>query len=711
MAHWNSSPHPISDIRDWQEAGRLELRPDFQRREVWSLSAKVMLIDTILKEIPIPKIFLANSIRDGRTYRIVIDGQQRMSAMLAFMRNEFALEAPFDGPERGKTWNQLSPDLQARFLRYSIDFNEAIEPTEKEVREVYSRVNKYTVALNKQELRRADFPGAFLQFCEKLALDPRFEEYKIFTPADRRRYADVEYISELVAGMLLGAQDGKSSLDNIYRDRTDWSEEARAHTDGEINKALLEIDDIFQGDVSLARTRFRQKADFYSLFLTVLGYVREGKTAIGRNLAALREDIEMLDANIRPESRISLCREYAIKCVSQANSASSRKWRIRFMTAILDGTYLRQVPGPISAELFYSLEDDIRHADDDVCEPFDPECGQCLEELGRGDAVLAWSSESCFQISNASWVHRSCVSEADWVVLEKPESDGPIFFDPQQQDTYELLAPIMTSSGQQVQLTEWKGRGGNAAVYSCVDASTGEELAIKFLMRANVKSEQRFDREILLMKGLQSEHAIRYKGEGTVRTKELRRYSKRTREVEFRFILMELAEYDLSQMMQLRTEALTFEQYAGQFRGLAGALAELHERAIHRDIKPENILIIGDRWILSDYGLCTFVDEDEVDLTQAGEIVGPKYWFSPEAANRRIKCDDEITRASDVYQLAAIFWYAVTGRHPSGIVTKNDWVGSQALFDLLSEALKHDQHMRPKDGGAMLAALVEALQN
>ena len=36
MVSWNSSPHPISDIRDWSEANRLELQPDFQRREVWS---------------------------------------------------------------------------------------------------------------------------------------------------------------------------------------------------------------------------------------------------------------------------------------------------------------------------------------------------------------------------------------------------------------------------------------------------------------------------------------------------------------------------------------------------------------------------------------------------------------------------------------------------------------------------------------------------
>jgi eukaryotic-like serine/threonine-protein kinase len=289
--------------------------------------------------------------------------------------------------------------------------------------------------------------------------------------------------------------------------------------------------------------------------------------------------------------------------------------------------------------------------------------------------------------------------------------DQYIFFDPKQQESYKLQAPILTTEGLQVELTEWKGRGGNASVFSCVDVSTGEELAIKFLMKMSQKSEQRFDREALLMRELQSEHAIRYRGEGSVLTQELRRNSRTTREINIPFILMDLAEYDLSKMMQNRRNGLAYEQYAGQFRGLAGALAELHERAIHRDIKPENILIIGDRWLLSDYGLCTFVDEDEIELTHIDEIVGPKYWFSPEAHNRRIKCGDEITRASDVYQLAAIFWYAATGRHPSGIVTINDWSGSIPLFEVLSESLKHDCQLRPQDGSAMLNALTAALES
>ena len=132
MVSWNSSPHPISDIRDWSKAKRLELQPDFQRRGVWSAPARIMLMDTILRGIPMPKIFLANTILEGSTYRVVIDGQQRLTAILHFLQDRFALDNPYTGKEKGKRFSELDQETQERFLSYQIDFNEAVNPSEEE---------------------------------------------------------------------------------------------------------------------------------------------------------------------------------------------------------------------------------------------------------------------------------------------------------------------------------------------------------------------------------------------------------------------------------------------------------------------------------------------------------------------------------------------------------------------------------------------------
>ena len=94
MVRWDSTQMSIGDIRDLKNTYRLELRPDFQRQEVWAVSAKVMLIDSILKNIPMPKFYLLRNVRGEATFRAVIDGQQRLRAILGFMDNEFALKFP-----------------------------------------------------------------------------------------------------------------------------------------------------------------------------------------------------------------------------------------------------------------------------------------------------------------------------------------------------------------------------------------------------------------------------------------------------------------------------------------------------------------------------------------------------------------------------------------------------------------------------------------
>ena len=115
--------------------------------------------------------------------------------------------------------------------------------------------------------------------------------------------------------------------------------------------------------------------------------------------------------------------------------------------------------------------------------------------------------------------------------------------------------------------------------------------------------------------------------------------------------------------------------------------------------------------MLSDFGLCKFLDPEEngLDVTMEDEKVGPVFWMSPESMNRTLGRGDEITQASDVFQLASVFWFAVTKRHPTGIVTASDWPGPPKVFDVLESALSHDPQYRPKDGREFHERIEEAL--
>lgn len=427
MKKWNSSPHPISDIRDWQRTGRLEIRPDFQRHEVWSDAAKIMLMDTILRAIPMPKAFVSSTIRDGQVYRIVIDGQQRISSILAFLEDKFSLEAPYGGEHKGLAFSQLPEDVRNEFLQYRIDFNEAIGFSDDELRETYSRLNKYAVPLTKQELRRADYPGAFLELAEDLAAHDFLDAGRIFSVANRRRFADVEFVSELLAGLMGGPQEKRETLDSYYLKYTVWEQAEVKRTEARFLACLNDLAVLFPPERPISSTRFKQKSDFYSLLLAIDELRAEGGSLDGVNAGALKMDLRMLDFLIAPESPAPDCRDYAIKCVSQANTHGSRRWRMDFLKAILGGSYFRRPPTGDGATLFYRLATG-NHGP--FGEPSVISCGVCNEEMARTEALeVGWRKDSeVFQVHNASRLHAGCMDPDHWHVIATPNSDASLTF-------------------------------------------------------------------------------------------------------------------------------------------------------------------------------------------------------------------------------------------------------------------------------------------
>lgn len=424
---WQSSPHTIADIREWNGNGTLLLQPDYQRREVWGGAARVMLIDSILNDIPMPKIFVSKAIKDMKTYRSVIDGQQRITTILSFLDDGFPLEHPYSGPYGGKKFSELPEEVCDEFLLYSIDFNEASGLLPEELREVYSRVNKYLVPLNRQELRKADLPGEFLKISEELANLDSLDDMGLFSATARRRSLDVEYVSELLAAQLRGISDKKDAIDECCRDYATWAKAESAASRAEFDGAISDIAKIFNSTFPMKKTRWKQKADFYSLFFAVLSLRRDGY-ALPADLSFLRQDLTLLDGRIAPTSEVPILRRYAVYCVSQANSASSRNWRMAFVRAILRGTYAAAMDDEEQRKIVSETASDLRFAIDplfngDGCPPAQgfvcEGCGESDEgETSLGRSILYWpAGATAFQLSNARWAHSRCKAKVNASVI------------------------------------------------------------------------------------------------------------------------------------------------------------------------------------------------------------------------------------------------------------------------------------------------------
>ncbi len=167
------SSYTALDFREWNESGTLVVSPKFQRRSVWTIPQRSYLIDTVLRGLPVPPIYLRVRQSDDkkRTIREVIDGQQRILAILEFLAGSYRLSRTLDADYAGKHYDQLAPADQEQLANYSFICESFAGIDDGKILEIFSRLNTNSVALAGQELRNGKFFGLFKQSVYSLAYE------------------------------------------------------------------------------------------------------------------------------------------------------------------------------------------------------------------------------------------------------------------------------------------------------------------------------------------------------------------------------------------------------------------------------------------------------------------------------------------------------------------------------------------------------------
>jgi uncharacterized protein with ParB-like and HNH nuclease domain len=273
--------YKVSDFLGWQKAGTLVLSPSFQRRSVWNKGAKSYLIDTIVRGLPIPILFLRERRTDLKSFeptRELVDGQQRIRTLISFIlpellddlseeRDIFTMLRSHNKENAGKSFEKLPTNIKERILDYQ--FSVHILPTgtdDREVLQIFSRMNSTGTKLNNQELRNAEFYGEFKTSMHEIAYKQlnRWRSWKIFTESNISRMAEVELSSELSIFMLHGTSAKKrSAIDKIFKDNDiDFPE--RAEIERRFEKVMDSIDDCLGYDIPILP--YKNKTLFYGLF-------------------------------------------------------------------------------------------------------------------------------------------------------------------------------------------------------------------------------------------------------------------------------------------------------------------------------------------------------------------------------------------------------------------------------------------------------------
>ena len=213
----------VSDLVQWHEKKELELSPKYQRNSVWNEKAKSYLIDTIVRGLPIPPIFMRQrvDVNTKTTNREIIDGQQRVRSILEYVVSEsFAIKKSHNRPLGGKKYSELDPDTQEAILEYEILAEVVTEKDESVIYDMFARLNSNNIVLNPQEIRNSKYWGEFKVLVYRLSSKYRdfFLSSKLLSDSECARMRDSELINSMLILLSEGIVDETPTyIENIYK--------------------------------------------------------------------------------------------------------------------------------------------------------------------------------------------------------------------------------------------------------------------------------------------------------------------------------------------------------------------------------------------------------------------------------------------------------------------------------------------------------------
>lgn len=255
---------------------RIELTPVWQRGPAWKLPRQVLLLDSILRGMDIPKVYL-RKLAHGVFTHDAVDGQQRLRAIWMFHSGQITLAHPdplpaIDGEEvQGKKFNQLSQKLRDRFEEFKVSIGEITTSRAEEIRNLFARL-QMGVSLNPAELRNA-MDGPLRYSIDSTArLHPFFLESRISSD----RYKHLDYAAHAYAmAAYHGTQDIKAP------DLRDMVSEYGADRGAEVLELSVAVDEALnvlrEINASLGHS-ITQKWIFVDLAWLIMQYQADGKS-------------------------------------------------------------------------------------------------------------------------------------------------------------------------------------------------------------------------------------------------------------------------------------------------------------------------------------------------------------------------------------------------------------------------------------------------
>ncbi|TIM10236.1 DUF262 domain-containing protein [Mesorhizobium sp.] len=213
----------IGVLVDLLKRKKIDLQPNYQRRIAWTADKMSKFIESLFLRLPVPQIVLAET-QPGRF--AVIDGKQRLNSLARFcldMNDPLRLKGcEYRADLEGLTYEEMQqkPALEGAldaFQSHTVRTTVIKNWSNELLYLLFLRLNQNSVTLSPQELRRALFPGPFVNWLDdKTSASPGMQ--MIFSKVPDFRMRDMEVATRYIGFQLFGASyvgNMKQFLDDV----------------------------------------------------------------------------------------------------------------------------------------------------------------------------------------------------------------------------------------------------------------------------------------------------------------------------------------------------------------------------------------------------------------------------------------------------------------------------------------------------------------
>ncbi|QUX96032.1 hypothetical protein C0J08_11710 [Marinomonas sp. CT5] len=376
---------------------KINLQPTYQRGAVWSKPQKQLLIDSILRDLDVPKIYL-REISDDAYEEEAVDGQQRLTAIYGFYNDEFPLSKDADDIDgqaiAGMRFSTLDEDVKDLFEAYELTVVILRNASEEEVEEMFLRLQNGTT-LNAAEKRNA-MRGNMKDFVRIVAQHDFFDNCGF----KNHRFAYDLIASQMIRTALEGEPCGVKSADivKMYERNENFDSESK-----EAKKIIKMLDLLLEAFPE--KTPELTKLTSLSLFI-LFSYLKENFdiknriTELGRwfiDFETWRKADEQRPSDERDPEMVT----YQDKMSRTTDSQDSVEYRHRTLLTRV----LKEIPDliPLDPQRIFSHEQRmaIFRRDGGVCQ-VKIKCDgvKCTWDYWHTDHKVAWSNGGKTTVEN-----------------------------------------------------------------------------------------------------------------------------------------------------------------------------------------------------------------------------------------------------------------------------------------------------------------------